>query len=178
MPEEYMTYIKLKEIKQENEISYSDLLLTNEWKNKRHEILKRDNYYCQNCGKSDTIWHSGNNVSFKKVEGIINGLHISIDAPFNSNEQIYLHVHHTYYIDQKLPWEYENESLKTLCNQCHMILHENTKIPIYTIMNDELVELKYTPCSRCNGVGYFPEYSHIQGGICFRCKGVRYEEFI
>lgn len=30
-----------------------------------------------------------------------------------------LHVHHSYYEYGKKPWEYEDESLITLCNYCH-----------------------------------------------------------
>lgn len=30
-----------------------------------------------------------------------------------------LHVHHTYYEKGKRPWEYPDESLRTLCEDCH-----------------------------------------------------------
>lgn len=26
-------------------------------------------------------------------------------------------------------------------------------------------------CTRCNGKGYLPIFSHVLGGICFKCKG-------
>lgn len=26
-------------------------------------------------------------------------------------------------------------------------------------------------CSRCSGSGYLPEFSHVEGGVCFRCRG-------
>ena len=26
-------------------------------------------------------------------------------------------------------------------------------------------------CPRCGGEGYFPQFSHIKGGMCHRCKG-------
>ena len=26
-------------------------------------------------------------------------------------------------------------------------------------------------CTRCFGTGRIPNYAHIEGGICFRCKG-------
>jgi hypothetical protein len=35
-----------------------------------------------------------------------------------------------------------------------------------------------TPCARCHGAGGFPEYRHVQNGVCFRCHGSRYDEFI
>lgn len=28
-----------------------------------------------------------------------------------------------------------------------------------------------TPCPRCGGSGYIPRFKHVEGGICFRCKG-------
>lgn len=31
-------------------MNYKDQLLTTEWKNKRLQILQRDNFCCQNCG--------------------------------------------------------------------------------------------------------------------------------
>lgn len=32
-----------------------------------------------------------------------------------------LHIHHNYYSYDKQPWEYPNESLKSLCKHCHLI---------------------------------------------------------
>lgn len=34
-----------------------------------------------------------------------------------------LHVHHLYYTDDKSPWEYEDDSLITLCEDCHEAEH-------------------------------------------------------
>lgn len=87
-----------------------------------------------------------------------------------------LHVHHNYYQKGRLPWEYPDEALITLCWYCHEELHANEKVPYYDENMRVLRQL--TPCSRCHGAGVFPEYNHIQNGICFKCYGVRYEEFI
>jgi len=38
-----------------------------------------------------------------------------------------LQVHHTYYIPNVDPWEYEDESLITLCESCHEIFTKITK---------------------------------------------------
>ena len=40
-----------------------------------------------------------------------------------------LHIHHKYYQKEKLPWQYPNDALITLCWECHENLHKNTKIP-------------------------------------------------
>jgi hypothetical protein len=87
-----------------------------------------------------------------------------------------LHVHHTYYQEGKMPWEYPNDALQTLCWSCHESLHENTKVPHLDVYGNEMGKL--TPCSRCIGMGYFSEYNHIQNGVCFRCQGMKYEERI
>lgn len=87
-----------------------------------------------------------------------------------------LHVHHTYYKINTQPWDYPDESLKTYCWICHENLHKTVKIPVLDENNKEIN--RYTPCSRCCGAGVFPEYRHIQAGICFRCDGARYEELI
>lgn len=31
--------------------------------------------------------------------------------------------------------------------------------------------LNYGGCPRCGGSGYLPEYSHVEGGVCFLCGG-------
>lgn len=36
-----------------------------------------------------------------------------------------LHVHHIYYCKDLHIWEYDNDSLKTLCSQCHKNLHQD-----------------------------------------------------
>lgn len=87
-----------------------------------------------------------------------------------------LHVHHTYYQKSLHPWEYPNESLETYCWECHQKIHLNSKIPCYD-KNGNLIG-NLTSCLRCSGAGEFPEYRHIEAGICFRCRGAKYEELI
>ena len=38
-------------------IPYVEFLRTDEWKQKREEVLKRDGYKCTNCGHRETIEH-------------------------------------------------------------------------------------------------------------------------
>ena len=87
-----------------------------------------------------------------------------------------LHIHHTYYQDGKCPWEYPNNSLQTLCWYCHEKLHIETKIPYLDSVGQVVGQL--TPCSRCLSIGYFPEFWHVENGICFRCDGKRFDEFL
>ncbi len=38
-----------------------------------------------------------------------------------SNQEMTLHVHHRYYKTKTDPWDYPNEALITLCEECHEI---------------------------------------------------------
>ncbi len=97
--------------------------------------------------------------------------------PILENEHIILCVHHKYYIDKKQPWEYINNALITLCQNCHQDLHNKTKIPVYTDIT-KTKQLNLTKCHRCNGSGYLSQYHYCQNGICFDCKGLKYLELI
>lgn len=89
---------------------------------------------------------------------------------------ISMHVHHMHYIQGLDPWEYKDSELVTLCEDCHQYVHETEHVPEYRLRDGLLEEVTLTPCRRCGGAGYFREYRHVQGGICFRCLGSRYEE--
>lgn len=82
--------------------SYYDYLLhTNEWYNKRNKILNRDNYRCRWCGSIHD-----------------------------------LQVHHKYYNkypNEKMadPWDYPDNALITLCDNCHIKYHNKYKVKTY-----------------------------------------------
>ena len=76
--------------------TYATLLKHPLWQKRRLEIMQRDNFTCQLCGR-----------------GINDG------TPLN--------VHHKKYIYGKLPWEYEDSSLVTLCENCHKKKHGKTR---------------------------------------------------
>lgn len=230
-------------------MTYKELLLTEEWQNKRKEIVLRDGLTCSNCfneilfkgfktewgirfTNSDTgnvgyvISESPNgfirkvflhkdkslwkyDIKYKEVmfyfdqeeldlekeiirpiaarrikkaeidyyEGLSSGTTFKLEN--DEIEWIYngsLHVHHKYYKQGLNPWEYPRDALTTLCFSCHEKIHKDELIPCYD-SNDILIS-HLTPCTRCFGAGEFPEYSHVQNGICFRCEGVKYEEFL
>ena len=89
-----------------------------------------------------------------------------------------LDIHHKIYVLNKMPWENFDQDLETMCNWCHWELHEKEKIEAYYLKDGKLVSAKMTPCYRCHSAGRFPEYAHIEAGICFRCEGKRFEELI
>jgi 5-methylcytosine-specific restriction endonuclease McrA len=84
--------------------TYNKLLSTPQWRKRRIQILKRDNYACRSCGSTQN-----------------------------------LHVHHRQYHyfgnsgDKKLPWDYTDKYLITLCSDCHSKGHAKFQIPIYQI---------------------------------------------
>lgn len=89
-----------------------------------------------------------------------------------------LQVHHLHYIYGLDPWEYKDSELVTLCERCHNHVHSHHEVPVYRLDGENLVKVHFTPCSRCGGAGWFPEYKHVQGGVCFRCHGAKYDELI
>lgn len=80
-----------------------------------------------------------------------------------------LNVHHTYYIEGKKPWEYEDSALVTLCENCHKKRHEETPTPVYA--SDMSIIGLTMICPKCGGSGYLPQYTHVEHGICFKCNG-------
>lgn len=83
-----------------------------------------------------------------------------------------LQVHHTYYQEGKMPWEYEEPSLITYCKLCHAEVHEKTEIPFLSSSGIKLENIKQ--CNTCHGTGFRPEYSYYKDGICFDCDGIGY----
>ncbi|WP_299061722.1 hypothetical protein [uncultured Polaribacter sp.] len=134
-------------LNKDDEITYTSLLNTFDWRFKRLKILFRDKFACVNC-------------------------------KFTSESN---HVHHKYYVMQKFPWEYEDIALVTLCYNCHKKVHSENEINIYRKENIHLVKTDWNSvnCSRCGGIGYLEEFSHVQGGVCFKCKGntINYKTF-
>jgi hypothetical protein len=240
-------------------INYQDLLSLDEWKEKRAEIIERDDNHCQDCGFSASFKHEKFIIAYnykdevrerslnktKKLiseyraendlkelcvmehkdlnkffilnskeivllskdiynkiideniesENLVinyistkNGLTYpilnlkgkfdakNVDIPYILDNEIIIQVHHKYYIRGRKPWEYDNDALITLCNWCHWDLHQN--LESITVYDEDMKNPQnLIPCSRCGGMGEFPEYSHIQNGICFKCRGSRFERF-
>jgi 5-methylcytosine-specific restriction endonuclease McrA len=93
-----------KKAKRANSERYFKLLETPEWKERRREILERDNYTCQKCGQQGNGKHDP---------------HCKLDPPTGALNP--LHVHHIRY--NGLPWEAADEDMITLCRNCHMEEH-------------------------------------------------------
>lgn len=87
-----------------------------------------------------------------------------------------LQVHHTYYQDDRMPWDYPAHALHTLCWICHWDFHATQTVPWLDVNGRQKGWL--TPCARCGGSGYLPQYYYYLNRICFRCSGAAYDEFI
>lgn len=81
-----------------------------------------------------------------------------------------LHVHHKYYIEDKSPWEYDNDALITLCSDCHSETHNQEATPLFS-EDGQLLISDLPICNRCNGRGVLPQYKYYMNGVCFKCHG-------
>jgi len=93
-----------------------------------------------------------------------------------SDPPVTLELHHKDYLLGALPWEYPAIWLETLCSDCHHKRHfgdDGRILKRQKVYIDKKKEkLANLPaCDRCGGKGYFPEYSHVQRGVCFSCGG-------
>lgn len=76
-------------------MTYQQQLDDVRWFARRDQILERDDYCCQDC---------------------LRGRH-------RLSPYIKLEVHHREYFDGFMAWEYSDEYLVTLCDQCHKRVH-------------------------------------------------------
>jgi len=160
-----MKYIELIQGKDDDKISYFDLLSCDEWKAKRLTILNRDSHKCCECNRTKTI---------KLISGSAEYYYYNDEnnKKIFCKEPIYLHIHHKLYILNRLPWEYDSEHLQTLCSPCHERLHNNEDVKVWD--ERQLKILEYGSCDRCSGKGYIKQYKHVEGGRCFKCLGHGY----
>ncbi|MGX5818004.1 hypothetical protein ACWKWU_07400 [Chitinophaga lutea] len=175
-------------------IPYDVLLNTIEWREFRQKIIDRDCSKCKVCNKEQsektgrdyfrkpTVQEIAENSKEQLVDLLGDGtLFVKMkNAPIvgiKTDSPTILHVHHKYYILGRLPWEYKSEALVTVCHNCHVKIHDEEMIPVF--VDDSFKEkIDLTPCDRCNGTGFLEQHFHVQNGICFRCNGRKFEEFI
>lgn len=175
----------LKEYENESYIPYAQYLKTEYWKSKRIEILSRDHFRCRQCDGYETK----TNKKTQTIKWI--DTEVIIWSDYNSGEERFselikpesepdkaynLQIHHLKYIKNRFPWEYDNDDLMTLCNYCHFETHENTDIPVFDEKGNQI--MGYEKCDRCLGTGVLDIYQHVQGGVCFKCNGNRYNTIL
>lgn len=111
-----------------------------------------------------------------ELKKLLNPIVAEIKESWTSFEWHYtkgLHIHHNYYQIGKLAWEYPLNAFTTLCWNCHETLHKDCEIEIRDI-NGNILDYKEV-CPRCHGAGWFPEYKHVDNGICFECGGNKFK---
>jgi hypothetical protein len=87
-----------------------------------------------------------------------------------------LHVHHNYYIKNLKLWEYPDTALKTMCWVCHE-KHNREKAVNY-LNTKGFPTRTLSPCKKCYGAGFFPDFKDLKPGVCPSCNGAKYEELI
>lgn len=80
-----------------------------------------------------------------------------------------INVHHKFYIQTRMAWQYENEALTSLCSTCHQEEHKKNRTPIYN-ENMEL-QMYAKVCPKCSGSDVLKEFKYFKNGICFECMG-------
>ncbi len=108
---------------------YYQELRDKRWIEKRENILKRDNYTCQDCSKKKTRTTPKSTKQGTTTQ-IIFGPNEKISDVLKKagfEESVNLQVHHHYYIEDHSAWEYPSRALITLCKSCHERLHERKR---------------------------------------------------
>jgi 5-methylcytosine-specific restriction endonuclease McrA len=183
---ETISFEELKDLYNDHPYTpYAEFLRTNEWLTKREQILIRDNFKCQKCNKARTVDHYDEKLRknfhlwFGEEEWIRidNSLDkVLVPKITISDKPYHLEIHHKLYIEDRLPWNYDDGDLITLCNWCHKEFHKNNDVELYA--KDGLSKIRLDVCKRCNGTGWFREYRHIQNGVCFECGGKKFNQVI
>ena len=71
-----------------------------------------------------------------------------------------LDIHHKYYQDGCLQWDYPNEALVAFCRICHETHHRSKEIVHYDKSGRDIGKLN--PCPKCSGLGYLQQYNHVE----------------
>ena len=169
-----------EELNQSERRNYSVLLTTREWEEVRARLFKKEEHTCHLC-KQKANWdiHVGHPIGYL-VHDIVEdeddfGLpRLSLRWIKQANPLV-LHLHHTYYVRNTLPWNYPDSCFQVLCKSCHEKTHREKTILMYA--THKLGESQHlTACIRCNGTGYLAECNYYLDGVCFGCNGAGFEE--
>jgi 5-methylcytosine-specific restriction endonuclease McrA len=86
-------------------MTYKEQLRDRRWQTKRTKILSRDKNECQNS-----------------------------NCKFRNDHSVLVEVHHLYYLENTLAWDYPDDMLLSLCSRCHQNEQDRPKEERY-LMN-------------------------------------------
>ena len=156
---------------EEEQIGYED----KRWIEKSNYIKERDNYTCQLChvpdlrqghfvyikqGEYDTYHHyywAGDSKYMISVKGYF--LTINIDFyPGYHLTMPRLNVHHNIYYTNRKLWDYQDDCLVTLCEDCHHYIHSLKDIGIPIV--EENAEGQAMLIGKTKPKMYKPKFDH------------------
>jgi len=73
----------------------------------------------------------------------------------------HLQLHHNYYIQGHLPWDYPDEAFTPLCGECHREFHCTNEVMVYLEMEDELAAQEDLLCDLNNAKQKFKKVRDI-----------------
>ena len=70
-----------------------------------------------------------------------------------------LHIHHTYYEKGLLPWEYPDQSLRCLCEECHLAIQHSA-----LLLQRQIGRMSNSHLDMLVGLAYALEWLHTRTG--------------
>lgn len=145
------------------------------WIERSNAIKYRDNYTCQLChtfnpmlghvfiqqGVYDTL----HMYDYNKYQIHVIGYNLTINFEFNEGFHLAmprLNVHHKIYYRNHNLWDYQDDCLVTLCEDCHHYVHSLKDIGIPIMEENELGKLKL--CGVTQPKAYNPNLDHTDLG--------------